>query len=434
MAKRTRKPDEQAPPRAPEPHCNFCLRPASEVTTLISAPYNTAYICDICTANNVELLRSHLPQYTQKANERRSGLTSFTPRSIKKALDQYVIGQEEAKKILSVAVYNHYKRIDSETLVGVEGFEDTELEKSNILMMGPTGTGKTLIARTLARLLDVPFAVADATTLTEAGYVGDDVESILSSLLQAADFDVAKAERGIVYIDEIDKISRKSDSASITRDVSGEGVQQGMLKLLEGTIAGVPPKGGRKHPEQPLLYINTRHILFIAGGAFEGLDKIIMKRMHHHPIGFGAEIPKKNDNRFTNIFHFVQQEDLLRFGFIPELIGRLPVLAPLEALTEEALMEILTTPKNALVKQYRKLFAMEGVDLDFEDGALKVIVRKAQERGIGARALRSIMENLLSDLMFSLPEDKVLDRVIITREFAEGRSTPAMIRAGKKAA
>src|ERR1043165_9341699 len=378
------------PPEPPVPHCSFCLRPATEVTTLISAPYGDAFICDICSANNVELLRAHLPQFTPRANVRKAGIKHVTPRTIKKSLDEYVIDQDEAKKVLSVAVYNHFKRIESETILGVEGFEDTEIEKANILLMGPTGTGKTLLARTLARILDVPFAVADATTLTEAGYVGDDVESILSSLLQAADYDVTKAERGIVYLDEVDKISRRSDSASITRDVSGEGVQQGLLKLLEGTVAGVPPKGGRKHPEQPLIYINTKHVLFICGGACDGLEKIILKRLHQNPIGFGTKIPTRTDEKAVDILQYAQSEDLLKFGFIPELIGRLPVLAPLNGLSREALYRVLTEPRNALVKQYRKLFAMEGVDLEFDRSALDAIIDRAIIRGSGARSLRAI--------------------------------------------
>jgi ATP-dependent Clp protease ATP-binding subunit ClpX len=430
---RTRKP-KSGSGEPPIPHCSFCLRSANEVTTLISAPYGGAFICDICTANNVELLRTHLPQFTPNAAARKANLARFTPRSIKQSLDEYVIGQEDAKRILSVAVYNHFKRIDSEVLVGVQGFEDTEIEKSNILMLGPTGTGKTLLARTLARILDVPFAVADATTLTEAGYVGDDVESILTALLQSANYDVARAERGIIYIDEIDKLSRKSDSASITRDVSGEGVQQGLLKLLEGTVAGVPPKGGRKHPEQPLVYINTKHILFIAGGAFEGLQNIVLKRLHHTPIGFGATIPDKQTAQL-DIFKFVEQEDLLRFGFIPELIGRLPVIAPLEGLSPDALKRILTEPKNALTKQFRKLFAMEGVELIFEDDALDAIIAKAIERGTGARALRGIMETMLTDIMFALPDDPNVEKVIVNRKFAEGDSDAlVIIHSEKKAA
>jgi ATP-dependent Clp protease ATP-binding subunit ClpX len=407
-------------------YCTFCGRSAEEVLTLISSPFGNALICDICTSNHVDLLRAHLPQFATKKNLRisgentRGGLSTFTPRSIERALSEHVIEQDRAKRILAVSVYNHYKRIDSETLIGVEGFEDTEIEKSNILLLGPTGTGKTLLAKTLARILDVPFSIADATTLTEAGYVGDDVESILSALLQAADFDVAKAERGIVYLDEVDKIARKSDSASITRDVSGEGVQQGLLKLLEGTVAGVPPKGGRKHPEQPLIHVNTKHILFIAGGAFDGLDKIILKRLHQSPIGFGAKIPSRLDEKAVDLYQYVEPEDLLKYGFIPELIGRLPVIAPLNGLSKEALYRVLTEPKNALVKQYRKLFAMEGVELEFERAALDLIIEKAILRGSGARSLRSIMEETLTDIMYDLPENERAEKVVITCETVEG--------------
>jgi ATP-dependent Clp protease ATP-binding subunit ClpX len=415
-------------------YCSFCGRSAEEVLTLISAPFGAAFICDICTSNHVDLLRAHLPQFARKKTARNLGLTTFTPSAIKKALDEYVIEQESAKKVLSVAVYNHYKRIDSETLIGVDGFEDTEIEKSNIVLLGPTGTGKTLLAQTLAKILDVPFAVADATTLTEAGYVGDDVESILSALLQAADFDVARAERGIIYLDEIDKVARKSDSPSITRDVSGEGVQQGLLKLLEGTIAGVPPKGGRKHPEQPLVHINTKHILFIAGGAFNGLETIILKRLHKNPIGFGASIPSKVDEKAVDLFQFAQADDLLKFGFIPELIGRFPVVAALNGLSKEAMLRVLTEPRNALVKQYRKLFAMEGIELEFTPDAIDLIIERAMVRGTGARALRSIMENALTDLMFSIPDNKHVEKVIVTRETLEGLSEPIMIDRKEKQA
>ena len=414
-------------------YCSFCGRAAEEVQTLISAPFGSAFICDVCTSNHVDLLRAHLPQFAKKASVRRAGLASFTPRSIERALSEHVIEQDRAKRILAVSVYNHYKRIDSELLMGVEGFEDTEIEKSNILLLGPTGTGKTLLAQTLAKILDVPFAIADATTLTEAGYVGDDVESILSALLQSADFDVARAERGIVYLDEVDKISRKSDSASITRDVSGEGVQQGLLKLLEGTIAGVPPKGGRKHPEQPLIHINTKHILFIGGGAFDGLDKIILKRLHQSPIGFGANIPTRVDEKAVDLFQYVEPEDLLKYGFIPELIGRFPVLAPLNGLSREALYRVLTEPKNALVKQYRKLFAMEGVELEFERAALDLMIDKAMERGAGARSLRSLMEETLMDVMFNLPENERAEKVVITRETVLG-GEPMIIMSERMAA
>ena len=414
-------------------YCSFCGRSSDEVQTLISAPFGGALICDICTSNHVDLLRAHLPQFAKKKAVRRAGLTTFTPRTIEKALSEYVVEQERAKRILAVSVYNHYKRIDSETLVGVEGFEDTEIEKSKILLLGPTGVGKTLLAQTLARILDVPFAIADATTLTEAGYVGDDVESILSGLLQAADYDVARAERGIIYLDEVDKTSRKQDSASITRDVSGEGVQQGLLKLLEGTIAGVPPKGGRKHPEQPLVHINTKHILFIAGGAFDGLDKIILKRLHQNPIGFGAKIPSKIDEKAHDIFQYVQAEDLLKYGFIPELIGRFPVLAPLNALSRDALRRVLTEPRNALVKQFRKLFAMEGVELEFDPMAIEAIITQAIARGSGARSLRAIMEEVLMDIMFHLPDNDRAEKVVITEETVRGGQA-MIIHAERKAA
>ena len=415
------------------PICTFCGRSADEVLTLISAPFGGALICDICTSGHVDLLRAHLPQYAKKEAIRRSGLATFTPRSIEKTLSEFVIEQDRAKRTLAVSVYNHYKRLDAETLVRVDGFEDTEIEKSNVLLLGPTGTGKTLLAQTLAKTLDVPFAIADATTLTEAGYVGDDVEAVLSALLQAADFDVARAERGIVYLDEVDKIARKSDSASITRDVSGEGVQQGLLKLLEGTIAGVPPHGGRKHPEQPLVHINTKHILFIAGGAFDGLDKIILKRLHQSPIGFGAKIPSRIDEKAVDIFQYVQPEDLLKFGFIPELIGRFPVVAPLNGLSKDALYRVLTEPRNALVKQYRKLFAMEGVELEFDRRALDAIIALAVERGSGARSLRSIMEDVLRETMFDMPDMPNLSKVVITEESVSG-APPMYISVERKAA
>jgi ATP-dependent Clp protease ATP-binding subunit ClpX len=415
-------------------YCSFCGRSAEEVLTLISAPFGGAFICDICTSNHVDLLRAHLPQFARKKTARNLGLNAFTPSALKRALDEYVIEQDEAKKILSVAVYNHYKRIDSETLIGVEGFEDTEIEKSNVILLGPTGTGKTLLAQTLANILDVPFAVADATTLTEAGYVGDDVESILSALLQAADYDVARAERGIIYLDEMDKVARKSDSPSITRDVSGEGVQQGLLKLLEGTIAGVPPKGGRKHPEQPLVHINTKNILFIAGGAFNGLETIILKRLHKNPIGFGAKIPSKTEEKAADIFQFAQPDDLLKFGFIPELVGRFPVIGALNGLTKPAMLRVLTEPKNALVKQYRKLFAMEGIDLEFAPDAFESIIEGAMTRGTGARALRSLMEVALMDLMFTLPDNKRVEKCIVTRAMVETGAAPILIYKEEKQA
>lgn len=345
----------------------------------------------------------------------------LTPSLIRSQLDDFVVGQEYAKKVLSVAVYNHYKRIESQETLS--GFDDVEIEKANILMIGPTGVGKTLLAQTLARLLDVPFAIADATTLTEAGYVGDDVETILVALLQNADYNVERAERGIIYIDELDKISRKSDSASITRDVSGEGVQQGLLKILEGTVANVPPRGGRKHPEQPLISINTRNILFICGGAFDGLEKIIARRRRSSSMGFGADIQEREEEN-PELFRHVEPEDLIRFGLIPELIGRLAVIAPLEPLSDSAMRQILTEPRNALMRQYRKLLAMEGVELEFTEDAVDEVIRRARLRKTGARALRGVLEESMLDVMFTLPDLRDLQKVIITREVIERIGQP----------
>ncbi|KXK34300.1 MAG: ATP-dependent Clp protease ATP-binding subunit ClpX [Chlorobi bacterium] len=376
-------------------------------------------MCDICVQNSVEILRKNQPQTSL-----RSDISTLPrPSEIKQRLDSYVIGQDNAKETLSVAVYNHYKRIQAQDLVSP--FDDVEIDKSNILLLGPTGTGKTLLAQTLARILDVPFAIADATTLTEAGYVGDDVESIIVNLLQNADYNVERAERGIIYVDEVDKITRKSDSASITRDVSGEGVQQGLLKILEGTIAGIPPKGGRKHPEQPLINVNTRNILFICGGAFEGLDKIIARRMRPASIGFTAgSAPSIEESAF--LLRYVEPEDLMRFGFIPEFIGRLPVVTALDPLSDAAMLDILTNPKHALVKQYQKLMLLEGIELEFERDALEAIVAKAKARRTGARGLRGVMEEIMNPIMYKLPDVENVRRCVITRQVVDNKSEPLL--------
>lgn len=413
-----------------EIRCSFCGRTAHEVTSMVAGP--DVYICDRCINDAAGIVRSDIasfqnttgadstPRRTKPARHHR-----LTPTEVKAALDEYVIGQHPAKKALSVAVYNHYKRIDSQDYV--HQYADVELEKSNILLIGPTGTGKTLLAKTLARILDVPFSISDATALTEAGYVGEDVESILAHLLHAADFNVERAERGIIYIDEIDKVARKSDNASITRDVSGEGVQQALLKILEGTVAGVPPKGGRKHPEQSLINIDTSNILFICGGAFDGLQNIISHRMSSNTIGFYTETQQKVDKRDPSIFQHVEPEDLLRFGLIPELIGRLPVMASLNALSSEAMTSILTEPKNALVKQYQKLLAMDGVELSFEDQALKCIVDKALALGTGARGLRAVMEETMLDVMFHVHDRPDIGSCIITEDAVTKGSEPLYV-------
>jgi ATP-dependent Clp protease ATP-binding subunit ClpX len=396
--------------------CSFCGKSQDEVRKLIAGP--TVYICDEC----IELCNEIIAEECEQEDHRKRGASLPKPHEIKAFLDEYVIGQERAKKMLSVAVYNHYKRIQQP-----QGSDSVELQKSNILLAGPTGSGKTLLAQTLARFLNVPFTIADATSLTEAGYVGEDVENIILNLLQAADYDIEKTQKGIVYIDEIDKISRKSDSPSITRDVSGEGVQQALLKIIEGCTAAVPPKGGRKHPQQDFLQIDTTHILFICGGAFHGLEAIIERRVRNKTMGFGAQIQSRVERKIGDILELVEPQDLLKYGLIPEFIGRLPVIATLDDLTEEDLVKILTQPRNAITRQYQKLFDLDGVALRFSPDALQSVAREAIQKGTGARGLRAILEQRMLDIMYTIPTLEDVKECIVNREVIQKQAEPILV-------